>query len=218
MTAGGLDSGFANLSEDAWHAFVADVAQRLSLREGDSVFEVGSGGGAFLYDLWRRGCVVSGVDRSPALVSLAAEVMPGADFAVADALAMPTRPRVDFVLSHGVFLYFPSHEYAGAVIEAMVAKARRAVALMDLPDAALREQAEAARAAAIGGAEAYARRYAGLEHRYYEREWVAERLVAAGLCDVVIVANETRGYGNAPFRFHAFGFVADDTRRPSFTD
>lgn len=208
MAADGLDSGFARLSQAAWMRGVDRLAGDLRLEAGMSVFEVGCGAGAFLYELARLGCTVAGIDRSPALVRRAAEALPTGTFAVADASALEPKPLADAVVSFGVFLYFNSHTYADRVIDRMVAKARRVVAILDLPDAATRSADLDHRYELAGGRAAYAARYSGLEHRYYDRDWVAETLRARGLLRVRVESQAIEGYGNSPFRFNAWGFKA----------
>jgi SAM-dependent methyltransferase len=207
MAADGLDSGFARLPEESWSAGVRRLAASLGLTEGVSVFEVGCGAGAFLYELERLGCSVAGVDRSPALIERAREVLRSDDFAVADAAEVPPQPAADAVISFGVFLYFRSLPYAESVLDRMVAKARRVVAVLDVPDLATRTLDIARREELAGGAEAYAQRYTGLDHCYYDRGWMADALRARGLTDVHVEDQVIADYGNAPFRFNAWGFV-----------
>ncbi len=208
LAADGFDSGFSRLSEASWSAGVRRLAAALRLTPGASVFEVGCGAGAFLYELERLGCEVSGVDLSPALIGKAAEAMPSGRFAVSDAAAFQVEPRVDAVISFGVFLYFSSLDYAAQVLDRMVEKARRVVAVLDVPDLARREEDLAYRRKLAGGEAAHAARYAGLDHVYYDRAWLADALRARGLVDVSVEDQAIDGYGNAPFRFNAWGFLA----------
>lgn len=206
MAADGLDTAYGAVGEAAWTAFVLGVGDRLGLGPGDSVFEVGCGAGAFLLDLERRGLQVAGADRSAALVAAAALALPSGRFHVAEATAFQAPAEgYDAVVSCGVFLYFPDLDYADRVIARMCAASRGTVALLDLPDAALAAQTLAARQAAVGGPEAYAARYAGLDHLAYDREWVRERLSAHGLVDVEVRAQAVDGYENGRWRFNAFG-------------
>jgi SAM-dependent methyltransferase len=207
MAADGLDSGFSQVDEAAWSAGINELGGRLGLSPGTSVFEVGCGAGAFLYVLAHRGCSVAGVDRSGALVARASEVMSQGTFEVVDAAEFKLVPTVDAVLSYGVFLYFGSEQYARLVVERMRAKARRVVAILDLPDRARQTEAIADRERMAGGPAAYAARYAGLEHRYYDRDWMAEALRGLGLVDVTVEDQSIDVGGNARHRFNAWGFV-----------
>jgi SAM-dependent methyltransferase len=207
LAADGFDSGFAGLSEASWSAGVHRVAAALRLASGTSVFEVGCGAGAFLYELERLGCKVGGVDLSPALIAKAAQAMPSGHFVQCDAASFEIEPEVDAVVSFGVFCYFGSLGYAAQVLDRMVAKARRSVAVLDVPDLARRDEDLAYRQKRAGGEAAYAARYAGLEHAYYDREWLADALRARGLVDVCVEGPVIPGYGNAPFRFNAWAFT-----------
>ncbi len=207
MAADGLDSGFSQVDEAAWAAGVEGLADRWGLAAGTSVFEVGCGAGAFLYVLNQRGCLVAGIDRSPNLVTRASEVMPQGGFGVADADEFNLAPSFDAVVSFGVFLYFGSEQYAERVTERMANKARRMVAILDLPDRARQAEAIADRERRAGGSEAYAARYAGLEHRYYDRGWMADTLRGLGLVDVTIEDQSIDFSGDARHRFNAWGFV-----------
>lgn len=143
----------------------------------------------------------------PALVGFAREAMPEGWFAVGDAAALDAADVAgawDAVV--GVFMYFPGEDYAG-VIEAMARRARRVVALLDVPDRAREAEAIAHRVATVGGEEAYRARYARLDHLYDDRAWVAERLRAAGLEGVRVESQWLEGYENARWRFDAWGFV-----------
>ena len=133
--------------------------------------------------------------------------MPNGDFAVREATAIDTSAPVDVVMSCSVFHYFDSLDYAREVIQRMCTKATRAVAILDIPDAATAEAAMTHRQAALGGPEAYAERYAGLDHQAYDRDWLAGTLEEAGLIDISMGSQDVVGYENSRFRFNAYGWV-----------
>ncbi|MDE3153789.1 MAG: class I SAM-dependent methyltransferase [Acidobacteriota bacterium] len=205
MAADGLDTGFGSVTEIAWRAFVDHVACTLDLRAGTRVFEAGCGAGAFLYPLYDAGCTVAGLDRSPALVSYAAQAMPGGQFTVGDAATINPAESFDVVLSCGVFLYFPSLDYARTVVERMTTKATRAVAILDVPDLARQAQAMALRRGTLGEA-AYEEKYRGLDHLYYEKTWLVDVLRACGLSRTHVEDQAIPGYANAAYRFNVFGW------------
>lgn len=208
LAADGYDTQFAALDERSWVEFVHRRATDLGITGERSVFEVGCGAGAFLYELHREGCAVAGIDWSANLVSIARAAMPGCEFGVKEAADLDTQPPADVVVSCGVFTYFPSLEYASGVIERMVAKATHAVAVFDVPDHARKDAALEYRRASIGPEE-YAQRYAGLEHCYYDRAWIADALSACGLLRVQTHDQDLANYGNAPFRFNVWGYKPD---------
>lgn len=206
MAADGLDTAFGRVDEASWVRFVRRWTARLRITPQTSVFEVGCGSGAFLYDLHCSGCPVGGIDQSEALIAIARSVMPGGQFGVADAADLDARPPFDVVLSCGMFPYLSGPRHALDVVERMVAKATTAVAVLDVPDATLRREALAYRHQRAGGESAYATSYDGLEHCYYQREWLEQALARNGLIDVQAEDQNIDGYGNSPFRFNVWGF------------
>jgi cyclopropane fatty-acyl-phospholipid synthase-like methyltransferase len=206
LRADGFDTDFAKLSEDSWRGFVSACALRWSVGPGDSVFEVGSGAGAFSYVLSEMGVKVGGLDISERLVELAKAAIPTGEFAVGEARFTPTEPKWDAVVAMGVFMYFADLAYAEEVLARMARKARRVVALLDLPDLAKKDEAEAWRRSVIGK-EIYEERYQDLPHLYFSKTWAAEALTAAGLKDICIEDQFLDPYPNGAFRFNAWGFL-----------
>ncbi len=195
----GFDLGAGKVDEQAWTAYVAELARRLGIVAGDSVYEVGCGGGALLFVLYQAGHPVGGIDYSPGLVEHARRAMPGMPFAVAEANALAGDAR-DFVLANSVFSYFPDQEYAQDVFARMLAMASKGVAILDVPDVERREAAESARRAALPPGE-YEARYRGLEHRYYSRKWFAAQAASHGW-QIDVAGQWLAGYGNSPHRFN----------------
>lgn len=206
LAADGFDSRQARIGEEEWTTHFRGWADRLGLEAGMSVFEVGCGAGASLLVYEHMGCTVGGLDQSPTLIEMARSAMPGGSFEVADAASTPETPTVDVVLSMGVFMYFPSLDYAADVLARMVGKARRAVAVLDIPDQALKDRALEYRIEMAGGQAEYEDRYTGLDHLYFDRAWTEELLTRAGLVGVSSSSQDLPGYGNAAFRFNCWGF------------
>jgi SAM-dependent methyltransferase len=207
LAADGFDTGFGSVTAEAWAAAVRHRARELGIAAGSSVFEVGCGAGAFLHELRALGCTVGGIDSSPALIEIARRALPDGQFDVCDAALLSPEPTADFVISSGVFLYFASLAYARGVVDAMVRKATGAVAILDVPDLSYSAAAIAERHAALGGGAAYRERYAGLNHLYYDRDWMGDALRTAGLTAVTIADQDITGYPNGRHRFNAWGFV-----------
>lgn len=207
IVADGFNTGHGDIDVDAWLEFTNRTYDLFDLTPGDSLFDVGCGSGAFLYPASRRGVDVGGIDYSASLIEIASRAMPAGSFDVCEASELDTTASADVVMSFGVFLYFPSLDYASRVIERMRRKATRAVAIFEIPDLALAEQALRAREAAAGGAAAYAERYDGLGHLSFSTDWVRSRLEEQGLVDITVEPQSIRGYGNGDFRFNAWGWV-----------
>lgn len=126
------------------------IVASLGITEADMVYEVGCGAGALLHCLEPLCAGVGGSDYAPALVDVAQTVLSSTDLEVFDAAELNPLPRYDVVLSNGVFIYFPSPEYARKVLGLMIAKATRAVGVFDVNDATRRKQHRAVRHAAYG--------------------------------------------------------------------
>jgi trans-aconitate methyltransferase len=177
-------------------------AEQVNCIESQSIYEVGCGCGSFLAALYAEiGCRdVAGCDLSVSLIEAGHALFPHLSLEVADGLSFPIRPPVNHVVSFGVFLYFPALDYADAVVRRMQDKATRSVSILDVPDATLKEQAEAHRRSSWGPDD-YATRYAGLDHLYFDRTWFLERF-SSDRWDVDISQQELANYGNRRFRFN----------------
>lgn len=203
LAADGFDSGFGgSVSVGDWLAYLESIATRLGIERNDSIFEVGCGAGAFLYPFYERGHRVAGIDYSESLVSIAREVMPGAEIHLGEASRMPGEGRFDIVVSHSVFFYFDDHGYAAAVLRRMFDVAVRAIGIFDVPDADKKEAALRYRKGILGEA-SYGERYKGLEHLYYNKDWFRQTL-GSGSYDIRIDDQHIPGYGNNPYRFNVF--------------
>lgn len=205
LAADGMDTGFGSVGEQAWSRYVLDTARTIGIEPGSTVFEVGCGAGAWLYELDRLGCQIAGLDGSATLMGYAREHLPRGRWTAGDAASLSPEPRYDFVVSSGVFLYFTSLEYAQKVLALMHAKARRGLLILDVPDLARRDAALAERMR-ISGAD-YHQRYNGLDHLYYPREWFHMRLAELGVPHVEIRDQAIDGYINSRFRFNVFAWL-----------
>jgi trans-aconitate methyltransferase len=195
----GFDGFGAVPDEHSWRAYAARVGDRLGVAPGDSIYDVGCGAGAFLEPFARRGHRVGGLDFAPGLVAIARRALPEAELTVAEARDLDPAPY-DVVVSHSLFLYLPSHEHAAAVVHAMLRKARRAFAILDVPDRARASAALAFRRAHLG-ADAYGSQYADLRHLSLDREWFG-RCLAGEAVDVSIHDVDLAGYPHGPHRFN----------------
>jgi trans-aconitate methyltransferase len=196
----GYDSAASPVAVANWRQYVNAVATKLDLSGGSSIYEVGCGAGALLSTLKERlRLEVGGCDFSSPLISVAGRVMPDGDFTVSEATEFPIDPRYDFVLSNGVFLYFPDLDYARRVLERMAAKARFAIAVLEVPDVATREASEAKRRALLSPDE-YDRKYRGLNHLYFPRSWFHEMAEKLSM-DCTGLEARIPDYAQAEFRF-----------------
>ena len=205
LAADGMDTGFGSVGEEAWSRYVLDTARTIGIEPGSTVFEVGCGAGAWLYELDRMGCQVAGLDGSATLIGYARAHLPRGHWTAGDAASLAPEPRCDFVVSSGVFLYFSSLAYAQKVLALMRAKARHGLLILDVPDLARREAALAERMRISGAG--YPQRYRGLDHLYYPRAWFHARLAELGVPRVEIRDQAIGGYINSRFRFNVFAWL-----------
>ncbi len=200
IAADGFDLGAGRITVSAWEQYGELVAQRLAIKSTESLFEVGCGSGAFLYPFFSSGHRVGGIDYSGPLIDTARAFMTGMDFSVAEACKLSGEDKYDIVLANSVFQYFPDLDYAEAVVNAMIKKAGRAVALLEIPDLRMKAEAECARAAALLPGE-YEQKYKGLTHRYYAREWF-EKFSLGSTMTLNIFDQHIEHYGNSEFRYN----------------
>lgn len=200
IEADGFNSGAGKIEKAAWLSYVSSVAEFAGLRENDSIFEVGCGSGAFLYEFYKKGHRVGGIDYSPSLIELAAFAMPNMDFGVREAFETESDPAYDFVVANSVFQYFPSYEYAADTILKMYRKSDRIVGILDLNDLAHEEEALRIRRGALTEGE-YEKKYAGLNHLFYDRDFVS-KVLAGQKASVRVYDQRIENYGNNKFRFN----------------
>jgi trans-aconitate methyltransferase len=176
------------------------IAQRFSLSNGSSVYEVGCGAGALLYGLRELLDIdVGGCDFASPLISIARHAIPKGDFIVSDATKFPLSPPYDVVLANGVFHYFPDLMYARRVVELMAAKARRAIAILEIPDEATRELSEQTRREMLSPEE-YEQKYRGLDHLYFPKSWFRDMAEAISM-ECTFPDIKIPGYAQSSFRF-----------------
>jgi trans-aconitate methyltransferase len=171
----GFDSGAGKINPADWQEYTRRIAEKLGLKSGDSIFEVGCGAGAFLFSLRQQMALeVGGLDYAAGLIAAAQKAMPDGDFHVQSAQSLDTESSYDFVMANSVFHYF-DEAMATEVFQAMWKKAKHGIAILDVPNAATREACERARRDALSQAE-YEEKYKGLHHTYYTPEWFIQQL------------------------------------------
>lgn len=159
------------------------------------------GAGAFLYPFHEQGHGVGGLAAN--LVQIAATAMPGADVQHGEAAMLESERELDAVVApRFVPLLSQDHAYAAAVLQHMVRN--RAVTLpswMCLTKSG-RRRALAVRQA-TRGPEEYARKYSGLDHLNFERDWFAKTLSAVDARSP-LSNSPVPGYLHNPYRFNVF--------------
>jgi ubiquinone/menaquinone biosynthesis C-methylase UbiE len=172
------------------------LVRELGLTAGMRVLEAGCGAGAVLSLLQDTGAALAGADFSAPHIEIARQSLPGADLRVAEAARLPWEDACfDAVFSYGVFLYFPDLSYAERVLEEMlrVAKPGAPIMILDIPNAATREECETARRAA--GASMHP------PHCYYPSAFF-EQFSRRRALPFRAFGQQVPGYWNSLFRFN----------------
>jgi ubiquinone/menaquinone biosynthesis C-methylase UbiE len=200
MKADGFDSPTGKFSIDDWIDYTNALYAKLDIKENDSIFDVGCGSGAFVYPLYQKGYKIGGIDYSKVLIELAKSVMNKKNFINGDALDMNENDRFDFIISHSVFFYFDNLSYAKQVIKKMLLKANKAIAIFDVNDIEKESDYHKLRMQTMTKEE-YERKYDGLKHLFYSKEFFREIAKEQNL-EIEIWDQDFKKYNNSKFRFN----------------
>jgi len=177
----GYDTGAGIINEAVWANYVSWLEHKLGIQDDSSIFELGCGAGALLYQLQKSERVLAGWDFAKSLIEVASTAMPKGDFEVRSASALnELADQYNFMLANSVFQYFPDEVYAKRIVKAMVLKANIAVGILDIYDAQWQQEMEHKKRQALGE-EIYAERYKDLRHFYYDRQWFRDMAQELGL-------------------------------------
>ena len=196
----GFDTEHGKVSKEEWLNYNKKIAQMVSLNNTDSIFEVGCGSGAFLYPFHAGGHTVGGIDYSHSLIDAACSLWAENKVSACEAIDLSISERYDIVLSNGVFLYFPDHDYAEKVLEKMIQKSKRVIAILEVPDEAKFHESESMRKKMIGEEE-YRKKYSSLKHLQFSRQWFSDIAKKHGL-SIEIHDQCIDDYKNGKFRFN----------------
>jgi SAM-dependent methyltransferase len=201
ISADGFDTPLGVMTEVDWRNYIKTFSIRANIVKGESIFEVGCGAGAFLFPYWEENFAVGGIDYSEELIQLACAAMPSkkSQFDTREASDCSVSPSADIVIANHVFHYFSSLEYSGVVLDLMLRKARRVVAICGIPDEELKVESEIARRGLLTSDE-YERKYRGLQITYYSRQWYSERASRHGF-NVSFLPHAMPGFAQNLFRY-----------------
>ena len=205
----GFDSGAGKINAIDWTEYTRRLVDLLHIENGESVYEVGCGSGALLYSISEHVDIkAGGNDYSDRLINVAKEAFLIPDnFTCTEASQISTSPQFDYTISNGVFHYF-SKDHAAVVLEKMIEKSRRGVAILEIPDLNTKLLSEEFRRGALPKEE-YERKYKGLEHTYYERKWFTDFARSLGY-----IANIFDGFApNYSQNKYRFGCIINKCKR-----
>ena len=176
----GFDTVVSRVEVSDWLTYAEIIAEKLGIYDGATMFEVGCGAGALLYAFHERYSLsVGGIDFATGLITAAKMAMPNGQFKVQEAKSLKITPQYDYVIANGVFHYFDL-AYAAKVLARMIKKSKIAIAVMEVPDLKTKNESEAMRRDMLTQGE-YEKKYAGLAHTYYDRDWFRDQATLHGL-------------------------------------
>lgn len=178
LKADGYDIPWGRIEAKDWIQYCDNFYSKIGVSMDDAIFEIGCGSGAFLYPFYLRKNPVGGIDYSENLLDLARRFMPGSNFTCEDAVTLKLNATYDVVLSHSVFQYFHDLVQAEMVVKTMNRLAKRKIAILDVNDVAKSDRFHTERIKQFVeegfSEEAYRRKYLGLDHLFYSKEWFEE--------------------------------------------
>ena len=196
----GFDEGAGNISQVNWIEYVNWIKGKLDIDETDSIFEIGCGGGAFIYPFYNMGHKVAGIDYSNSLIKNIQDTIPNMNFFCCEAIKLNVSKKFDVVISNSVFQYFESYDYAEIVVNKMLNKARKKIAVLDINDIDKRNDAENLRRGALSKEE-YENKYSGLNHLFYDKTFFID-IARRFNYTIDVFSQNIKHYGNNPFRFN----------------
>ncbi|MDB9900847.1 class I SAM-dependent methyltransferase [Gammaproteobacteria bacterium] len=200
VKADGFDSGAGSFTLEDWEKYQLEYIHKLDISPSDTIYDVGCGSGAFLYDLYLQKHSVGGVDYSMSLINLANSIMPNGEFTCDEAININTDLAYDFTLSHSVFHYFKDLDYARDVVVKMIQKSNKKIGIFDINDKAKESLYHQIRMGDMGKQE-YKEKYKGLDHSFYEKNWFKEIASAFNL-KISIFDQTFENYSNSSLRFN----------------
>ena len=205
IKADGFDSVAGSLSVDHWRDYVSELYALIGIEKHNSIFDVGCGSGAFLYDHFLTGGHVGGVDYSSQLIGIARGFMPDANFIISDASQIKIAENYDVVTSHSVFQYFDNLDIAETVMANMCQLANKKIAVLDINDESQLDVYHAERIAKFienGLSESdYWDKYRDLNHLFYSHDFFHDFAIQNQL-KIKITPQENVHYGNSKLRFN----------------
>lgn len=204
-------------NESLFEGFMAQYTQlktelSFSVKENnfiplDSVFEVGGGNGANLLLFFQDGVSsIGGIDYSAVLIDVARSIFESQfernnlELVCEEAIKMSTDIVYDAVFSNSVFSYFPDIRYAEKVLEKMLQKSRRNIAVLDVHHDKMKEEFLRFRRTITPD---YDKRYKNLPKLFYSKQFFSDFAERHGL-DIKFCNSHVKGYWNNPFIFNCY--------------
>jgi ubiquinone/menaquinone biosynthesis C-methylase UbiE len=195
--------GPRTISENVWTRRVYDFMRQTKLNRRHNICEVGCGGGAFLFPLYKKGYTkVAGIDFSARLVKICRNVMPLGNFMVSDACFLPFKAySFDVVVCNSVWQYFPDLDHAREALREIlrVLKPRSHGAILNVPNAQKKNTYLRRLKHELGERE-FDRLYKNDQHLFYDPKWMGSIAKEYNLA-YTISSDVIPGYIGSSLRF-----------------
>lgn len=182
----------------------SEIIGRLSKHSGiSSVFDVGCGCGANLYLFMNDGLKIGGIDYSTAQIGIARKIFKEEqveELLCGEAKNMPTGIRYDAVVSNSVFSYFPDEEYAIEVLDKMLMKSEKSMALVDIHNTDKKDAFVEYRRKTV---ENYDEKYRDLHKFFYRKDFFSGWARRNDL-EIAFYDSDIEGYWNNQFVFDVY--------------
>ena len=201
----GFDVAEEGISFDSFWDQYQEVKQQLAVSAGMSLFEVGCGCGANLYLFYKDGIRVGGLDYSETLIDIMKRFFPKQaleEIVCDEAIHLSDDKHYDAMLADSVFSYFPDFDYAEKVLERMVEKAKKRIAILDIHDTDKEKEFLLYRKATIAN---YDERYRNLPKLFYPKVFFRSFGKKHQL-GVKFFSPVMKDYWNTPFVYHCVFF------------
>ena len=200
IKADGFETGAGNFTLEDWKLYTESLLKYLDIAKNDTIFDVGCGSGAFLFNHFINNHKVGGLDYSEALIELAKIIFKGSDFSIDEASKLDTKNKYDFVVSHSVFQYFNDLSYSKTVLLKMLEKANKKVGIFDINDKSKEKSYHKIRMESMDENQ-YLNKYQGLDHMFYEKSWF-KKIAEENDLKIKIFDQSFIGYSNSQLRFN----------------
>ena len=203
----GFDTLGGKFDVKNWIDYSERLIELAEIKKNESIFEIGCGSGAFLYNLYLNNYEVGGCDYSSPLIQIAKQFMPNGEFILSEASELELyEKQFNAVISHSIFFYFKNLEYAEKVFKKMINFSNNKIAIFDINDREKCKNYYMDRMNLFieqgGTKEEYEQKYKDLSHLFYEKEWFIGLAKKYNL-KVKIIDQDYKKYDYAKYRFNA---------------
>ena len=196
----GYDTGYGDFHENDYIDFIKEnIINRTNIN--DYICDIGCGSGStlkILQDVNYKN--LTGYDYSESLINIAKNHLDTKDLFCDEFINF--KGQFDYCYSIGVFFYFHDKNYAMKALDKMLNSSNKGFYIFDLPDKSKKDACEKWRMGTMGE-KAYKKKYEGLNHLYYSKDFFKEYARINNL-NIEIRDQNIKNYQNSQWRFNVF--------------